>query len=509
MRNLNFKNVCLIIGPVISILIVLFADLQPGHPEVTYTCAVAVLMAIWWITEAIPLAATSLLPVVLFPLLGVMDGKEVSNAYFNHLIFLFIGGFVMALAMEKWNLHKRIALNIMKVVGLSPGRILLGFMLASAFLSMWMSNTATTMMMVPIVISVIYKLEELIGKADIGKYSTGLLLGVGFASSIGGIATLVGTPPNLSFARIYNIMFPAAPEVSFASWLLFALPVTVLMFAATWALLYYMHRSKKKWTDVNLDTFAKERKALGPASFEEKSVFTLFIVLALMWITRADIRTGFFTIPGWSGLFEHDKFFNDGTVAIFISVLLFCIPSVNNKGKRLMDWETAKKLPWNIVLLFGGGFALAGAFVESGLSTWFGEQLSKLSEVHPAGVIAGITSLMAMLTELTSNTATTEMLLPILAGLSTSIKVHPLLFMLPATLAASLAFMMPVATPPNAIIFGTQRLKITEMIRAGIFLNIIGIIIVTLATWFWGTYVFDIDIGVFPDWANTPVTPTE
>lgn len=239
-------------GIILFLLIAIFGNLSPGHPEVTYTMAVAVLMAMWWITEVVPLAITSLLPVVLFPLLGIMNGKDVSSTYFNHVIFLFIGGFIIALAMQKWDLHRRIALKILMVTGVSPGRILLGFMFASSFLSMWISNTATAMMMVPILISIIQKLEEIIGKKEIKRYSIGLLLGVAYSASIGGIATLVGTPPNLSFARIFQIMFPEAPEVSFASWFIFALPITIIFFIITWSYLYFLFRPKnKKWSNID------------------------------------------------------------------------------------------------------------------------------------------------------------------------------------------------------------------------------------------------------------------
>jgi len=458
-------------------------------------------MAIWWITEAIPLAATALIPVALFPLFGVVDGKTISAMYFNHLIFLFIGGFLMAFAMERWNLHRRIALRILLLVGVSPGRILLGFMLATSFLSMWMSNTATAMMMVPIALSIILKLEESLGEVKMGKYSIGLLLGIAYSASIGGIATLVGTPPNLSFARIISIVFPEMPDISFADWFIFALPATILLFIAAWLLLHFMYKPKSSWENIQIDDFRKEYDNLGKAKLEEKIVLVLFITLAFLWIFRSGFSVGSFVIPGWSQLFNAPTYLNDGTVAIFMALLLFIIPSKTKKGERLMNWETANKIPWNIVLLFGGGFALAKGFVDSGLSIWFGEQLAGLVNVKPIILTFANVSMMSVLTELTSNTATTEMILPILAGLATAIKINPLLLMIPATLAASLAFMLPVATPPNAIIFGTNRIKIKDMVKTGILLNIMGIIIATLVMYFWGTVVFDIDVNVFPEWA--------
>lgn len=502
-RNSPYKLASLIIAPLISIAIVLFADLSPDNPKITYTLAIAILMAIWWITEAIPLAATALLPVVLFPLFGVVDGKTISAIYFNHLIFLFLGGFIMALAMERWDLHRRIAIRVLMFFGISPGRILMGFMAATAFLSMWMSNTATTMMMIPIALSIIYKLEEILGEAKLGTYSIGLLLGIAYSASIGGIATLVGTPPNLSFARIASIIFPDMPEISFADWFIFATWISILMFIAAWVLLFVMYKPKEAWVGVNRQEFKNEYQSLGKAKPEEKIIFVLFISMALLWVFRAGFDIGGVHIPGWAQLFPFPDYINDGTVAITIALILFIIPSKTHKTERLMDWQTAKKLPWHIVVLFGGGFALAKGFVDSGLSIWFGEQLSGLAGTHPMILTSAIVTVMSFLTELTSNVASTEMILPILSGMAYSIQINPLLLMIPATLAASLAFMLPVATPPNAIIFGTGRLHIKDMVKTGFLLNLIGIVFTTLVTYFWGTLVFKIDVNSFPEWATS------
>lgn len=503
-RNTSFSLVGFISGLLVFFIVLIFGHLGDGHPQTTYTLATALLMAIWWITETIPLAVTSLIPVILFPMLGIMDGKDISATYFNHVIFLFIGGFLIALAMERWNLHRRLALKILIYTGVSPGRILLGFMLATAFLSMWISNTATTMMMIPILISIIVQLEDSIGKKNISKYSIGLLLGVAYSASIGGIATLVGTPPNLSFSRIFSIFFPDAPEITFGSWFFYALPVSALFFAIVWAYLYFIFRPKKEnWLKAEKLGLKDKYKELGPASYEEKVVFIVFILMALFLIFRCDIGVGSFIIPGWSDIFPDPEFINDGTVAIFFAVILFLIPSKNTDTKRIMNWKTASRIPWNIVLLFGGGFALATGFKESGLSLWFGEQLKWVVNLHPIIIIAIIAFFMTFLTELTSNTATTEMILPILAGLAINTEINPLLFMLPATLSGSMAFMLPVATPPNAIVFGTNRLMIKDMARNGVILNLIGVVVVTLATYFLGMLIFDIDINVFPAWAKT------
>jgi len=490
-------------GISVFLLMVFFGDLDPKNPQVTNMMAVALLMAIWWITEVVHLAITSLLPVALFPILGIMSGKDVSATYFNHVIFLFIGGFLVAIAMEKWNLHKRIALRVLMITGLSPARILLGFMLATALISMWISNTATAMMMVPILLSIIQKLEESVDAGTMGKFSIGLLLGIAYSASIGGIGTLVGTPPNLSFARIFQIMFPNAPAISFAGWMLFAFPTGVLLFITAWGYLYFVYRPRKEnWILSDKATFHDQYAELGKQSFEEKTVLAVFVSMALLWMFRADIAIGSLTIPGWINLLPFPKFIEDGTVAIAVSLILFLVPSKKEPGKMIMDWEAASRLPWRIVLLFGGGFALASGFVSSGLSLWIGTQLMWVKGVHPILIVLMISLLVTFLTELTSNTATTEMILPVMAGLSIATQVNPLLFMLPATISASMAFMLPVATPPNAIIFGTNRVTIVEMAKAGLFMNLVGAVIITLMTYYLGSLVFNIDIWQFPVWAQ-------
>ena len=493
-----------LLAPVLFLYIVFFVELDPDKPIITYTLAVAILMALWWIVEIVPLGVTSLLPFLLFPILGVMNGKTVASNYFNDIIFLYLGGFLFALAMQKWNLHRRIALKLLLVVGNSPARIMLGFMLGTAFLSMWISNTATTMLMIPILISIILKLEETNTKENVHHFSTGLLLAVAYSASIGGISTLVGTPPNLSFARIFVIYFPNAPEISFASWFFYAFPIVVILFLIAFGYLYlvFIKNDASQWKTIDTSTIKSEYKKLGPWIFEQKILAVFFTLLALLWFTRADLTLGTFTIKGWSSLFDNPKFLNDGTVAIAIAVLLFLIPTKRNKRKFIMDWKTAEDIPWEIILLFGGGFALASGFKESGLSQWFGDQLIWLKDVHPFIIILSVALLITFLTELTSNVATVETFLPVLAGLAMSIEMNPLLFMLPATIAASLAFMLPAATPPNAIIFGTKRLKVIDMSKTGFALNLIGIIIVTLASYYLATFIFDITLDTYPEWAR-------
>jgi len=500
--TINMKLI--IIGLIVFFGMIFFVDLQPGKPEVTYTAAIALLMAFWWVTEALPIGITSFLPIILFPLLGVLDGKAISNAYINYVIFLFIGGFVMALAMEKWNLHKRIALKVLSIVGGSPFMILLGFMLSSAFLSMWMSNTATAMMMLPIAFSVTAALEEVHGEGKISSFAAGLLLSIAHACSIGGIATLVGTPPNLSFLRIFEIIFPGAPEISFGQWITFAFPITVMIFLFSLFLLYIIYKPKEKIEKLDKSFFRDKYKDLGKVTPEQKRVFVLFVSLALLWVFRSNLNLGVVTIPGWSSLFENPKFINDGTVAILVALLLFIVPSTK-KNEALVGWKIMLKLPWHIVFLFGGGFALAKGFIDSGLSNYVGSLLSGAGSLSPTVLVASLTGMMSLLTEFTSNTATTEMMLPIISGLAMEIKVNPLLIMIPITLAASMAFMFPIATPPNAIVFGTGKLTMLQMIKTGVLINFFAIIIITVMTLTWGTVIFDIDPTVFPEWAKDAI----
>ena len=491
-----------ITGLAAFLFILLFLDLDPEHPEVTRTAAVAALMAVWWITEAIPIPATALLPVALFPLLGVVSGKTVAGAYFNSVIFLFVGGFIMALAMERWNLHRRIALRIILSIGASPKRIILGFMVATAFLSMWISNTATTMMMVPIAMAIIFKLKETDSTNATSRFAIGLLIGIAYSASIGGFATLIGTPPNLAFSKIFTTSFPNAPEISFARWMVFGLPSSVIFLFIAWGILILMFARKSANLAPDREVFLSEYRKLGKTSYEERIVLILFVVLALLWLLRRDIDIAAFTIPGWSNIFSVPGFIDDGTVAIFISILLFLIPSKNRRGERLMNWETAQRLHWGIVILFGGGFALAAGFKESGLSLWIANSLHGLQGVSPILMVAVVCMTLTFLTELTSNTATTQIVLPLLASLSIAIGVNPLLLMIPATLSASCAFMLPVATPPNAIVFGSGEVKMGDMMRVGIIMNLVGVVLITIFIYTLGTSIFGIDPLVVPDWAK-------
>ncbi len=500
MNQNNIRKLFFFVAPILSIYIFFTCDLKPGSPAVTATAAIAIWMAIWWISEAVPLAVTALLPIALFPLLGIMDGKAVSGAYVNHIIFLFIGGMLVAMAMQTWGLHKRIALKVLTFFGKGPGTILFGFMSTTAFLSMWISNTATAMMMVPVVTPIVSSLEEQLAGKKSHRLTTGFLLAIAYSASIGGAASLIGSPPNLSFTRILAISFPQAPEISFTSWMLFAIPISIIMFASCWLLLYLMYIRDSAHTQLNKKYFLEQYQALGRTTREQKIVSIAFASMALLWIFRSDINLGFVLIPGWSNLFTNPKFFNDGTIAIAISLLLFIIPS-SIKGEMLLNNKAFSKIPWHIILLFGGGFALATGFIESGLSSYLAEQMKGLNTFSPLIIIVSICLLITFLTELSSNTATTEMFLPILAAMGVAFEINPLLLMIPATLSASFAFMLPVATPPNAIIFATNRIHVYQMARTGIILNLIGVITITTASFYLIPIVFDFSGTQLPAWA--------
>jgi len=493
-------------GVVVFLFFLLFVELNPGKPEVTKMAAIALLMAIWWISDAVPLYATALLPVVLYPLLGIMKGGVVAPVYINSTIFLFMGGFMIAVAMEYWDLHRRIALFIINRIGGGADRIVLGFMIAAAFLSMWISNTATAIMMMPIGLAIISQIESRYENKDTKHFSTALMLGIAYSCSIGGVATLVGTPPNLSFSRIFQITFPNAAPITFGSWFIMGLPISIIMLSAIWFVLVKVVFRSPAQLSVDRSVIRNEYQALGKSSYEEKVVLIVFSVTAFLWVFRRPLVIGNFTLPGWSGLLPYPGLIDDGTVALAMALVLFLIPSREGRDRSIMimPMEVVKKIPWNIILLFGGGFALAKGFQVSGLSEYVGGKFSGLGGVHPLYLILAIVFTITFLTELTSNTATTEMILPILASAAIALNINPLLLMIPATLAASHAFMMPVATPPNAIVFGSERITIANMAKGGFVINLIGITVVTLGFYFIGTAVFGIEPHIFPAWAEIP-----
>ncbi len=499
------------LGLAVFAAVVFGADIEPGKPAVTSTAAIALLMAVWWVTEAVPVAVTALLPLVLFPLFGVVRGSEIAPVYLNNNIFLFAGGFLIALAMERWNLHRRIALLILSALGGGPHRLVLGFMVATAFLSMWISNTATAMMMMPMGLSLALLYEELLSQeTEAGQtpdpraanFSLVLMLGIAYGSSIGGVATIIGTPPNVVLTQIFHAEFPEAPPISFAQWIIFAFPLTVTFLLASWFMLgrlIYPLPARTPFSGSAL--IGEELRRLGPYGREERLVTAVFVTAAFLWMFREDIRFGeAFALPGWSSLLKHGAMIDDGTIAIAMGTLLFMLPA--RGGGRIMNWETARKLPWGILWLFGGGFALAKGITESELSIWIGRKFEVLEGAPAWAVIVAISGTITGVTELTSNTATTQMVLPILAALARSIEVHPLMFMIPATLSASCAFMLPVATPPNAIVYGSERVSITQMAWAGLFMNLLGLALIAVFIYTLALPVFQISADVFPAWAS-------
>ncbi len=488
-----------------AFILLLAFPVDPGNVPASRLAAVALLMAIWWVTDAIPLFATALIPLVLYPLLGIMSGNDTAPIYFNSTIVLFLGGFMIALTMEKWNLHRRIALNIIHAVGGGPARIVLGFMVAAAFLSMWISNTATAVMMVPIGLAICLQIESEAGREGARHLSVGLMLGIAYGCTVGGLTTLVGTPPNLSFVRIFEILFPDAPAIAFGQWLIMAFPVGLIMLVVAWFLITHMLYRVPEGVSIDHQVVEKERHGLGAISFEERAVLGVFAATALLWVFRVDLQLGFLTVPGWSRLLPAAALIDDGTVAITMASILFFIPARNRKkgATRVMGPDVIPRLPWNIVLLFGGGFALAAGFQETGLAQLIGNQFEVLGSLPVFVMILLVCAALTFLTEFTSNTATTEMILPILASVAVVTGTHPLVLMVPATLSASCAFMMPVATPPNAIVFGSDRITVGEMARAGIFLNLIGVLVIATIVFTVGLAVFDIDPAVVPDWARS------
>ncbi len=476
-----------VLGPISFILILLFF-----HPEGLSNQANAVLastawIAIWWITEAIPIAVTALLPLVLFPLTGGLDLSDTSGSFGHKYVFLYMGGFIIAIAIEKWNLHRRIALNIINLIGSDVRKIILGFMVATAFLSMWISNTATSVMMLPIGLAIIKQLRDNPDTiADENQtFGKALMLAIAYSASIGGLATLIGTPPNLVLAGV--ILDTYGYEITFMQWFVFGLPISIILLFICWKYLTrYAFNFKQKSFPGGKQEIKRLLSLLGKITYEERVVAFVFALTAFCWITRSFLLQRI--LPG----------LDDTIIAIFFAILLFLIPS-KQKGEQLINWEEAVKMPWGIILLFGGGMALAKGFEESGLANWIGSQMTSLSGLPILILILVLIASVNFLTEITSNLATTAMLLPVLAPMALTIDVHPFILMVGAAVAASCAFMLPVATPPNAVVFGSGYLSIPDMVSKGFIMNVISIVILTLFVYFVLPELWGITIEGFPD----------
>ena len=442
-------------------------------------------IAIWWIFEVVDISVTALLPIILFPLSGALDIKLTTAAYGHKYIFLYMGGFILAITIEKWNLHKRIALNIIDKIGAGISRIILGFMLATAFLSMWISNTATTVMMLPIGLAIISQLKDdpLTEEDENQKFGKALMLAIAYSASIGGMATLFGTPPNLVFAGVVQEVYGI--EIGFGEWMLFGLPISLILLSICWI---YLTKYAFKF---ELDEFPGGREKikallsnLGNWSHEERKVVFVFAATALLLIFRQQIQI---LIPQ----------IDDTIIALGMGILLFIIPS-SKKGENLLTWKEAVKMPWGVIILFGGGMALAAGFQQSGLANWIGNQFELLRALPIFLLILILIASVNFLTEITSNLATTAMLLPILAPMALSIDIHPYILLVSATVAASCAFMLPVATPPNAIVFGSSYLKIPDMVKTGLWMNLISIVLLTLMVFFVLENIWGFDGSSFP-----------
>jgi sodium-dependent dicarboxylate transporter 2/3/5 len=448
---------------------------------------ITIWMAIWWVSEVVPIAVTALLPIVLFPLTGALSIEATTAAYGDKFVFLYLGGFLLAIAIEKWELHRRIALSIIRLIGNNLKLIILGFMIATAFLSMWISNTATSVMMLPIGAAIINQLwdDPKTERDEKGIFGKALMLSIAYSASIGGIATLIGTPPNLVLAGVVQKFYGI--EITFYQWLKLGLPISLVLLAISWKYLTtFAFDLKGMRLPGGKAEIARLLHELGAMTKQEKIVLTVFILTALGWITRSFLLQP--VLP----------FLDDTVIAIFAGITLFLLPSGKEHG-RILVWEDAVKIPWGIIILFGGGMALAKAFEETGLAVWIGQQLSSLENLPLILLVLVLVTAVNFLTEVTSNLATTAMLLPILAPMALAMQIHPYFLLVAATLAASCAFMLPVATPPNAVVFGAGYLKIKDMTRAGIWLNLLSILIITLVIYFLLPVIWGIEVSVIPE----------
>ena len=482
------KNILgLILGPLLFLAIMIFVDAEGLSFEAKCILASTAWMAVWWVTECVPISVTALLPIVLFPLTGGMDLATTTAAYGHKLVFLFVGGFLIALAIEKWHLHKRLALNIIRVTGSNKSRVILGFMLATAFLSMWISNTATSIMILPVGLAIISQLKddpktienenEVFGKS--------LMIAIAYSASIGGMATLIGTPPNMVLAGVVEESYGI--KLNMFDWMKFGVPLSSFLLIICWLYLTKIaFKFKNEEFSAGKEEILRQINKLGRFSNEEIKVLIVFTLTALGWIFRGSIETIFPMI-------------DDTIIAIFFAVTLFIIPTKNHKSNTtLLVWNDTVKLPWGILILFGGGMAIASAFGKSGLALWIADLLQNLNDVSLFLIILIIVTSINLLTEVTSNMATTAMLLPVLVTIALAIEVHPYFLLISATLAASCAFMLPISTPPNAVVFGSGFLKIEDMFKKGIWMNLISIITITLVVYFTLPYVFEMTAELLP-----------
>ena len=477
----------LLLGPM-WLLLVLLLPAPEGLSDAGWrTAGIALFMATWWISEAAPIPATAMLPLILFPFFGAGAIRESAAPYAHPLIFLFLGGFIIAMAMQRWGLHKRIALNIIQRAGTGPQALVAGFMLASAFLSMWVSNTATTLMMLPVGLAVTSLFDDASDDRVRVRFSLLLLLGIAYGANIGGMGTLIGTPPNAFLAAFIEEQF--GQNITFARWLLVGLPVVAIGLPVTFLVLTkVVYPVRIRELPGSHEVIEKEIAALGPMNAGERWVAIIFTLTALAWICRPLLQK---VIPEIS----------DAGIAMTGGLLLFVIPLNLRQGLFVQDWKTASQLPWGTLILFGGGLSLASAFTRTELSVWIGESLAAIDFLPIILILLVVVTVIVFLTEITSNIATTAAFLPVLAALAIGIGQDPLLLAIPAVLGASCAFMLPVATPPNAIVYGSGRVSVPQMARAGLVLNILFMMLITGFAYTLIRWVFGVEFGVVPPWA--------
>ena len=474
--------------------------------------AVMLIMIIWWICESVPWGVTALLPAAIFPLAGVANASQSSTPYANPIIILFIAAFFIAEAMLKWNFHRRVALFIVDKIGASPRRIILGFMVASAFLSMFISNTATAMMMMPMALAIILHTAE-VGKRlqekgelasvnftpGVYVFGSSLMLGIAFACNSGGMGTLIGTPPNIIYAGQLAMLFPDAPKVDFARWLVFGLPLCWITTIVLWALLVYvLKRPEIKEVPGGRQLIKEERGKLGPWSRGEKAVGIILLITALAWIFRAEKQIGDVTIYGLSTLFP---WIHDSTVAVFMAILLFCVPISLERNEFALTWDWAVKIPWGIVLLFGGGFSLAAAVSSTGAATWIGVHLAGLANWPLFWLMIAVTVVIAGVSTVATNTATATVFMPILGTMALATSFDPRFLMILGCLASQCAYALPVSTTPNAICFGSGYISMVDIVKVGLICSIVAILIAVVGTLIFMGPAFGVSPHLMPAWA--------
>ncbi|KAK8815450.1 hypothetical protein WA158_003662 [Blastocystis sp. Blastoise] len=504
-------NWILIIGSILS-FVLLFCPLVEGQPSVQYTAALILFMATLWVTEALPMSITALIPVIYCPIFGIMSAEVISQQYFNNIIFMFLSGFIISLALEHWNLHIRIALFITKLFS-KPQTILFGIMFASWFLSIWLSNTAAALMMYTNASALVIALEQQLGKRKMQGFSKACMLGIAFSCSIGGLPSIISSPPNMIMLKLYQSTFANydVPTITFVNWLLATLPIAIILLVLEWVTFVFIYCPPSANLKIDASYAKNEYKKLGKASYEEWVVGIMFILAALLWLFRSDMAFGDFTIYGWANLFGNPSYITDGTCGMFIALLLFVIPTKKfmtgkngpDDDKFVMTWETAKKLPWDLVLLFGGGFALAEAVTVSGFGNYLGSLLSGIGQWPLEVAVSVMSIVVCFITSFTSgNTTTSSIVSPIAVGMAIGSHIHPLTLLYPVTLCISCAFLMPIASPPNLIVFTSGRITVMDMFKSGLIITLFAVIVILLCSFFIAPAVFGYDYRVYPSLKN-------